>query len=67
MFQKHLAMTYVKLNFVEHIKNITQKISNMGLLRRFQPILPRPSLQTLFKTPEVSQLDYADLMYRPRL
>ena len=41
--QKHLGLTIdVKLNFVEHIKNITQKISKtMGLLGRFQPILPR--------------------------
>ena len=33
--QKHLGLTLdVKLNFVEHIKNITQKISKaMGLLR----------------------------------
>ena len=41
--QKHLVLTLdVKLNFVKHIKNITQKISKtMGLLRRFQQILPR--------------------------
>ena len=41
--QKHLGLTIdVKLNFVEHIKNITQKIGKtMGLLGRFQPILPR--------------------------
>ena len=41
--QKHLGLTLeVKLNFVGHIKNITQKISKrIGLLRRFQPILPR--------------------------
>ena len=41
--QKHLGLKIdVKLNFVEHIKNITQKISKtMGLLGRFQPILPR--------------------------
>ena len=47
--QKHLGLTLdVKLNFVEHIKNITQKISKtMGLLRRFLPILPRSSLLTI--------------------
>ena len=41
--QKHLGLTLdVKLNFVEHIKNITQKISKtMGLLRRYQPIHPK--------------------------
>ena len=46
--QKHLGLTLdVKLNFVEHIKNITKKISKtMGLSRRFQPIVPRSSLLT---------------------
>ena len=35
--QKHLGLTLdVKLNFVKHMKNITQKISEtIGLLRRF--------------------------------
>ena len=52
MFQKHLGLTlYEKLNFVEHTKNVTQKISKtMDLLRRFQPILPRSSLLGLYKT-----------------
>ena len=37
MFQKHLGLTLDgKLNFVEHIRNITQKNSKtMGLLRKF--------------------------------
>ena len=41
-FQTHLGLTLdAKLNFVEHIKNITQKISRtMDLLRRFRPIVP---------------------------
>ena len=47
--QAHLGLTLdVKLNFGEHIKNITQKISKiMGLWRRFQPIFPRSSLLTI--------------------
>ena len=63
--QKHLGLTLdVKLNFVKHIKNITQKISKtMGLLRRFQPILPRSSLLTIYKTFIRSQLDFADVIY----
>ena len=63
--QKHLGLTLdVKLNFVEHIKNITQKISKtMCLLRRFQPILPRSSLLTIYKTFIRSQLDFADAIY----
>ena len=63
--QKHLGLTLdVKLNFVKHIKNITQKISKtMGLLRRFQQILPRSSLLTIYKTFIRSQLDFADVIY----
>ena len=63
--QKHLGLTLdVKLNFVEHIKNITQKISKtMGLLRTFQPILPRSSLLTIYKIIIRSQLDFADVIY----
>ena len=63
--QKHLSLTLdVKLNFVEHIKNITQKISEtIDLLRRFQPILPRSSLLTICKTFIRNQLDFADVIY----
>ena len=35
----------------------------MGLLRRFQPILPRSSLLTIYKTFIRSQLDFADVIY----
>ena len=35
----------------------------MGLLRRFQQILPRSSLLTIYKTFTRSQLDYADIIY----
>ena len=37
LFQKHLGLTLdIKLNFSEHIKSITRKISEtMGLLRKF--------------------------------
>ena len=35
----------------------------MGILPRFQPILPRPSLITIYKTFIRSQLDYADVIY----
>ena len=35
----------------------------MGLLRRFQPILPRSSLLTIYKTFIRSQLDFADAIY----
>ena len=35
----------------------------MGLLRRFQPILPRSSLLTIYKTFIRSQLDFVDVVY----
>ena len=35
----------------------------MGLFRRFQPILPRSSLLTIYKTFIRSQLDFADVIY----
>ena len=43
LFQKHLGLTLdIKLNLSEHMKSITRKISKtMGLLRKFQQILPR--------------------------
>ena len=49
---------------LEHIKSITQKISKtMGLLRKFQQIMPRSSLLNMFQTFIRSRLDYADVIY----
>ena len=65
LFQKHLGLTLdIKLSFSEHIKSITKKISKtMGLLRKFQQILPRSTLLTIYKTFIRSRLDYADIIY----
>ena len=65
LFQKHLGLTLdVKLNFSEHIKCITKKFSKtMGLLRKFQQILPRSTFLTIYKTFIRSRLDYADIVY----
>ena len=65
LFQKHLGLTLdIKLNFSEHIKSIAKKISKtMGLLRKFQQILPRSTLLTIYKTFIRSRLDYADIIY----
>ena len=62
--QKHLRLTLdIKLNFVEHMTNITPKISEtMDLLHRLQPILPRSSLLTINKIFIRSQLDFADVI-----
>ena len=64
-FQKHIGLTLdIKLNFSEHIKSITKKISKtMGLLRKFQQILPRSTLLTIYKTFIRSRLDYADIIH----
>ena len=35
----------------------------MGLLRKFQQILPRSSFLTIYKTCIRSPLDYADIIY----
>ena len=63
--QKHLGLKLdVTLNFVEYMKNIIQKISKkMGAFRRFQPILPRSSLLTIYKTFIRSHLDFADVIH----
>ena len=65
LFQKHLGLTLdMKLNFSEHVKSITKKISKtMGLLRKFQQILRRSALLTIYKTFIRSWLDYADIIY----
>ena len=50
--QKHLGLiSDNKLNFNEHLKGILDKISKtMGVIRKFQLILPRFSLLTIYKT-----------------
>ena len=65
LLQKHLGLTLdIKLNFSEHIKSIIKQISKtMGLLRKFQQILPRSTLLTINKVFIRSWLDYADIIY----
>ena len=65
LFQKHLDLTLdIKLNFWEHIKIISKNVNKtMGLLRKFQQILPSSSLFAIYKTLIRSQLDYADIIY----
>ena len=46
------------------MKSITRKISKaLGLLLKFQQILLRSSLLTIYKTFTRSQLDYPDIIY----
>ena len=63
--QEHLGLNLDnKLNFSEHLKGVFDKISKtMGLIRKFQPILPRFSLLTIYKTFVRPHLDYGDMIY----
>ena len=63
--QKNLALILDnKLNFNEHLKSVLNKISkNMGLICKFQPILPRFSLFTIYKTFVRPHFDYGDMIY----
>ena len=65
LFQKHLGLTLdIKLNFSEHIRSITKKISKtMGILRIFQQILSRSTLLIIYKTFIRSRFDYTDIIY----
>ena len=58
LFRNHLGLTLdIMLNFSEHIKSITKKISEtLGLLEKFQQILPRSSLLSKYKTSIRSRL-----------
>ena len=63
--QKYLVLTLdIKLNLLEHTKSITKKYGKtMGLLRKFQQILPRLSLFIIYKTFIRSRLDYVNIVY----
>ena len=53
-----------KLTFNEHINHILSKVNqSIGLLRKIQSDLPRPSLLTIYKTFIRSHFDYADVVY----
>ena len=65
MSQKHFWLASdAQPTFFKEIKNITQNVSkSMGQLRKFQPILPRSSLLTIYKTLTRNQLNCADVIY----
>ena len=62
--QKHLGLILdSKLNFNEHLKDVLDKISKtMGLVCKFQPILPRFSLLTIYKIFVKPHLDFGDII-----
>ena len=62
--QKRLGSTLdIKLNLLEHRKNISKNSKTMALLRKFQPILTKSSLLTISKTFERNRLDSVDFIY----
>ena len=53
-----------KLTFNQHINYILSKVNkSLGLLRKFQPVLPGSYLLTIYKTVIRSHFDYADVFY----
>ena len=63
--QKHLEMILQsKLNFLEHLKNILNKVNQtIGLLYELQNILPRGPLLTIYKSFIRPHLDYGNVIY----
>ena len=62
---KHLEMILdSNLSYEHHIKSILNKVNKtIGLLRKFQFILSRHSLITIYKTFIRPHLDYGDVIY----
>ena len=53
-----------KLTFQEHLENMLNKVNKtIGLLRKLQNTLPRPSLLTIYKSFIRPHLDYGNIIY----
>ena len=63
--QKRLGLALdSKLTINEHINHILSNVNkSIGLLRKVQPVLPRSSILTIFKTFIRSHFDSADVVY----
>ena len=63
--QKHLGMLLgFRLDFQEHWKSLVKKVNKtVALLRKFQNILPRSALLTIYKCFVRTHLDYGDIIY----
>ena len=63
--QKHLGMLLdFRLDFQEHWKSLLKKVNKtVALLRKFQNILPRSTLLTIYKCFVRTHLDYGDIIY----
>ena len=52
------------LSYEHHLKSVLNKVKKtIGLLRKFQQILPRQSLITIYKSFIQPHLDYGDIVY----
>ena len=63
--QKHLGMKLdKKLNFDEHLRKVESKVNKtIGIIRKLQNVLPRPTLLTIFRSFIRPHLDYGDIIY----
>ena len=63
--QKHLGMLLdFRLDFQEHWKSLVKKVNKtVALSRKFQNILPRTALLTIYKCFVRTHLDYDDIIY----
>ena len=63
--QKYLGLHLDSKSFFDiHIKIILTKVNRtIGLLRKFQQVLPRPSLITIYKAFIRPHLDYGDVIF----
>ena len=63
--QKHLGMLLdFRLDFQEHWKSLVKKVNKtVALLPKFQNILPRSALLTIYKCFVRTHLDYGDIIY----
>ena len=64
-YQKHLGMFLDStLDFDEHIKEVFDKTSkSIGLIRKLQHFLPRPSHLEIYKSFVRTYLNYGDIIY----
>ena len=63
--QKHLGMILEsKLSFENHLQSVFSRVNKIiGLLRIFQPTLPRKSLVRTYKSFNRPHLDYGDVVH----
>ena len=53
-----------KLSYENHLQSVFSRVNkSIGLLKKFQPTLPRKSLMTIYKSFVRPHLDYGDVIY----